>query len=58
MFAFGSACCSSAFSAVFLPTKRLFGNCCAATGSSEIPASTSGPRFVAALSSSMLRVVT
>jgi hypothetical protein len=57
IFAFGSACCSPAFSAVFLPTKRLFGSFCAATGSCDIPSSTSGPKFVAALSSSMLRVV-
>lgn len=54
MFAFGSACCSSPLSAVFLPTNLRLGCFAATDGSSDMFSSTSGPRFVAARSSSML----
>lgn len=56
MFALGSAGCSPLFSAVFLPTNLLFGCLGTAAGSSTIPSSTSGPRFVATRSSSILLV--
>lgn len=58
MLAFGFACCCSfAFSAVFRPTKRRFGCLVAGTASSAMSWSASGPRFVAARSSSMLPTV-
>jgi len=55
IFALASVGCSwLVLSAALLPTKRRFGCFCTVTGSSGIPSSTSGPRFVAALSSSIL----
>ena len=54
MFAFGSAGCSELFSAVFLPTNLLLGCLDTGTGSSTIPSSKSGPRFVAKRSSSIV----
>ena len=57
MFAFGSAGCSELFSAVFLPTNLLLGCLGTGAGSSTIPSSQSGPRFVAKRSSSIVVVV-
>lgn len=54
MLALGSACCSPPLSAVFLPTNRRRGCLGTAAGSSAIASSTSGPRFVAARSSSIV----
>jgi len=54
MLALGSDCCSPAFSTVFLPTKRLFGSLGTGTNSSAMSKSVSGPRLVAARSSSMM----
>jgi hypothetical protein len=53
IFAFGSRDLLAAVSAVLLPTKRRLGCFGTAAGSSGIPSSADGPRFVAALSSSI-----
>jgi hypothetical protein len=53
IFALESFGASAAFSAVLLPTKRRFGCLWTGVGSSGIPSSVEGPKFVAARSSSM-----
>lgn len=55
IFAFGSAGALGFAVAAFLPTNRRFGCFGVTAGSAVMPSSVDGPRFVAALSSSILR---